>query len=210
MFLKAAYALTALSLATSCAINSTSTHSKSSKCDFDRRSMLALDETAFDQDTSGKGGGWRAISADKDCELVAADLISDYRVHNNSSSTMLFWHEGQLRAFSGQTERAIELFKRSYRPENSTGWDHYVSATIAFLERDRESLDAAATKLRGIPPPNGMSLKDGRLEVMRPDRSMTTIEWPPNADVVRGLQNCFNFPYSEAYSSSSCRQRARI
>jgi hypothetical protein len=49
----------------------------------------------------------------EECWLVAADLIRDYRQDRAPLSKMFFWHEGQVRSKSGQTEMAIELFVSS-------------------------------------------------------------------------------------------------
>jgi hypothetical protein len=99
-------------------------------CAFDRAKMLALDEREFDQDFTG---GWRTLEREE-CWLIAADLIRDYRIAKSPNSKILFWHEGQMRAFAGQTEPAILLFETTREPvtSDSFGWNLYVDATIAF------------------------------------------------------------------------------
>src|SRR4051812_3171712 len=79
-------------------------------CAYDRDRLLALEPSAFDQDL---GGGWRKLADDPRCLLAAADLIRDYRNAHAHSSTILFWHEGQLRAEAGQIETAIALFAKA-------------------------------------------------------------------------------------------------
>jgi len=81
------------------------------RCEYDQQALLALDEKAFDQDWSGRGGGWRAIARTPGCELAAADLLAAYQAEHPSSSSILAWHEGQVRASAGQYERAIPLLE---------------------------------------------------------------------------------------------------
>jgi len=177
-------------------------------CAHDRARLLALDEHSFDQDFSG---GWRAI-ADKgeECELVAADLLRDYRLLHKSDSTMLLWHEGQLRAFAGQYAQAIALMRRSRGTgeEDKGGWKAYVDATVAFLGRDEAALEKARKQLAALAPPAGEKLviKDGYFEVKTPDGQTLSMRWPPNIDVVEGLQNCFDQPYKIAYAME-CRTK---
>ena len=175
-------------------------------CSHDRARLLALDERSFDQDFSG---GWRAL-ADKgeECELVAADLLRDYRQLHKNDSTMLLWHEGQVRAFAGQYAQAIELMRgsRGAGEEDKGGWKAYVDATVAFLSRDEAALETARQRLAALAPPSGEKLviKDGYFEVNTPDGQSLKMRWPPNIDVVEGLQNCFDQPYKTAYAME-CR-----
>ena len=67
-------------------------------CQFDRPALLALGVDAFDQDLKG---GWRVIANKKGCEDEAAELIQQYREQQEGSLSILYWHEGQLRAFVG-------------------------------------------------------------------------------------------------------------
>jgi hypothetical protein len=160
-------------------------------CAFDRAKMLALDEQAFDQDFTG---GWRTLQREE-CWLVAADLIRDYRKAKSSSSKILFWHEGQMRAFAGQTEPAILLFETTREPVNDVfGWNLYVDATIAFLNKDKPALLHARAILAKIPKPQNfdLSFKDAQGRVVK-------FTWPPNINVVDDFINCFDRPYKEAY-----------
>lgn len=109
------------------------------QCAFEKAALLALDEQSFDQDLTNGGGGWRGLAARQECELVAADLIAEYRSMHNVESPLLFWHEGQLRAFSGQYSQAISLLEKSYKPiQQDFGWNAYADATIAFLANDQQ------------------------------------------------------------------------
>lgn len=170
-------------------------------CSYDRKTMLALNETEFDQDA---GGGWRSVASKPGCNLAAADLLRDYRQMHGSAAVGLYWHEAQVRAFAGQTEEAISLMKQAYKPEDSdqAGWNSYVDATIAFLRNDLGSLEQARSKLASVPPPVGEDIPpviDGFMEVDMVDGSKRKIQWPPNIDVVNGLVSCFGKAYALAY-----------
>ncbi len=140
------------------AIVSSIQQSPTATCDYDRSSMLALDQSKFDQDLTG---GWRQI-AYAGCDVEAADLIRDWRTARQSQAGILFWHEGQLRANAGQTSRAIALFKRSRKSKSEDagfGWNLYVDGSVAFLRGDRNGLKAARTKLAALPRPAEFSPK---------------------------------------------------
>lgn len=161
-------------------------------CEFDREKMLALDQNAFDQDMNG---GWRKLGNTPKCQAVAADLIRDYRAHHKNDALILYWHEGQTRAGIGQNIEAIALFEKSrHVPDNGSGWNQYVDATVAFLHGDRKAFDAARKELASLPRQAGYDLKypDGR-----------EVPWPMNLEVVDGLGKCFDKSYNEAYGT--CR-----
>ena len=102
-------------------------------CDVDREALLAQDQQAFDQDLEG---GWRPL-ADAGCLLEAADLIRDWRLAHASDDHVLTWHEGQVRAMAGQTERAATLLASAHTPNGQRipiGWNQYVDGTVAFLQ----------------------------------------------------------------------------
>jgi hypothetical protein len=179
-------------------------------CVYDRARMLALDENQFDQDMKG---GWRALSSTTGCNLAAADLLREYREAHHQTSGLLFWHEAQLRAFSGQYREAITLMEHSYKPADAdkAGWNPYVDATIAFLRKDKPALEQAKSRLAIVPPPTGDKdmgpIVDGYMEVKFIDGTTRKIRWPMNIDVVDGLENCFDKSYTEAYENT-CRQGA--
>ncbi|MBV9883888.1 MAG: hypothetical protein JO276_12845 [Sphingomonadaceae bacterium] len=143
-------------------------------------------------------GGWRALAGRPGCEGVAADLIHAYRANLEAHLSILYWHEGQLRANIGQYPEAIRLMELSRKPEDRFGWNPYVDATIAFLRGDRTALVAARTQLAGLPRPAGFE-----------DRTLPNglhVTWPMNLEVVDGLVRCFGRPYREAYSLPECRE----
>jgi hypothetical protein len=167
-------------------------------CAFDRAKMLALDEQAFDQDFTG---GWRTLQREE-CWLVAADLIRDYRLAKSPASKILFWHEGQMRAFAGQTEPAILLFEttRESTFNDPFGWNLYVDATIAFLNKDKPALLKARAILAKIPKPQNvdLSFKDAQGRVVQ-------FTWPPNLHVLDGFLKCFEQPYKVAYGCGTAK-----
>lgn len=178
------------------------------RCEYDAEAMLALDENAFDQDWSGSGGGWRAVANIPGCELAAADLLAAYRAKHQSSSSILAWHEGQMRASAGQYERAIPLMESARKPadQDFAGWNYYVDASLAFLRHDKPGLLAARERLARVAyPEDWPPLKGGYVELAtQPGQPPVKMRWPPNIDVVDGLIACFEKPYSEAYETS-CR-----
>jgi hypothetical protein len=172
--------------------------------------MLALDEHQFDQDMTR---GWRALAARPACALIAADLIHEYREARHKDSPLLFWHEAQVRAVAGQYQEAADLMEHAYKPDavDKAGWNAYVRATISFLRKDRIGFDQAKSKLAAVQPPSGVGISPvvgGHIEADFADGSKRRIRWPPNIDVVEGLENCFGKPYLEAYADT-CRQNKR-
>ncbi|WP_369939076.1 hypothetical protein [Xanthomonas medicagonis] len=176
-------------------------------CDVDRTRLLALDQHQFDQEVSDGGGGWRAVAARPGCETAAADLIRDYRQAHPDDPGLLYWHEGQLRAFAGDYPAAMALMQASKKPaaQDPAGWNPYVDATIAFLAHDGKGLAAAKKALDAVPPaPDLPPLHDGFVELPMQNGQMLKMHWPPNADVVDGLVRCMEKSYAVAYSQG-CR-----
>lgn len=159
-------------------------------CTFDRAAMLALDQHAFDQG----GGGWRSVASQPGCEPAAADLIRDYRLAKGLKQSILFWHEGQMRALGGDSQAAVGLFEQARQGSNAYGWNTYVDASIAFLRRDRSRLLSARAELAALPAPEGFSKMAAEIAA-KGEQAPT---WPPNLDVVDGLIACFDKPYAAA------------
>ncbi len=171
-------------------------------CHYDRKRLLALDLRAFDQDMTG---GWRKLAADG-CEAEAADLIRDWRIAHKTRESILFWHEGQLRADIGQTSSAIALFERSRKTveeDHGFGWNLYVDGTIAFLRADREAFDRAKVELAALPRPAGLDMRG-------PDGGPVAIAWPLNMNVFEGLQRCWGQSYKQAYSCAAPQRRVTV
>ena len=169
----------------------------SDPCAYDRKRLLSLDLNAFDQDLSG---GWRVLGDNPRCYVAAADLIRDYREAHHSTNSILFWHEGQMRAEAGQTSAAVRLFNQSRAKQpDMIGWNFYLDGTIAFLRHDRAALQAARDKLAVLPkpadwPPPG------------PDGKPVNFPWPLNLNVLDGFLKCFDRSYETAYGSAECTQ----
>ena len=170
-------------------LGSSTTEAGAFPCTFNRAELLALDEHSFDQDMNG---GWRAVAHQEGCIEVAADLIREYRENRWLRSTILYWHEGQLRALAGSTDEAIRLFEKSHKADDAFGWNLYVDASIAFLKRDKPALLAAREALARLPRPEDFDPRDAQGKVV-------DIPWPPNLSVVDGLIACFDREYKEAY-----------
>ncbi|MEA5444420.1 hypothetical protein VCB98_01130 [Gammaproteobacteria bacterium AB-CW1] len=158
-------------------------------CDYDHDAMMALDQNAFDQDMEG---GWRTLHR-AGCTEEAADLIRDYRRHHDNDAPILLFHEGQMRAQAGQTEKAIPLIEQTYRnDEDRGGWNFYVDGTIAFLEGDRKALKAARERLADVPEPEEFAPVDTL-------GNPVDMPWPPNLPMLDRLIDCFDSDYAEAY-----------
>lgn len=173
----------------------------SSVCVVDAATILQLTPDEFDQSSTT---GWRPISAKPGCREAAADLIEEYRRSNWNKLLphelhINYWHEGQLRAFEGQTDRAIPLLLAGINPDSIDGFPHYAMATVAFLQEDLVALRAARGRLAALPEPTWFIEAKDKGQIRHDAR------WPPNLDVVDGLIMCFGNSYSVAYSDSSCR-----
>lgn len=143
----------------------------------------------FDAD---KPGHWRAIEKVEGCEPAAAEMLAQYRERYEQLILLIAWHEGQVRASIGQYEDAIQLMEKSRRPadRDPSGWNPYVDATIAFLRKDRRQFDKSQRRL---------------LAIRKPPNWPATANWPQNANVLRGLSNCFGRSYKVAYGDD-CRK----
>ena len=172
-------------------------------CIENREAYFSLDFWTFDQDPNK---GHRGVASKPGCELAAADLIRDYHerlrevgepvtfeyneqevtISSNGEVSLLYWHEGQARAFEGQTSQAIKLFQLSLKPEeeNHGAWNEYALASIAFLKNDLAELKSQRS-------------------VMARAELQNTI----NLGVVDGLIACFGATYREAYGSDECNRR---
>lgn len=172
-----------------------------SACIEDRAGLLGLEYWDFDQSPEGV----RAVLDKPGCLIAGADLIRDFHAALRADAKpvrhtfpegeitfseagemrILYWHEGQARAFAGQTPEALSLFARSMdsAEENHGGWNEYVRATIAFLSGDLDALKAER-------------------EAMARLGSAASV----NLTVVDRLVRCFGQSYQEAYGSERCAE----
>jgi len=173
-------------------------------CAVDRTAMLALTPEQFDQDMEG---GWRPMAEQAECQLAAADLIAAYRAQPKAAgNTTMIWHEAQMRAQAGQDAQAVALMRQTYTPApDAGGWNPYVDASIALIEKDRPALAAARAALAALPAPPEVDVKNGVFDVTMPNGKVVQVAWPPNLDVVDAFVRCFGQSYRQAYSAQSCR-----
>jgi len=175
-------------------------------CAYDREAMMALSPDAFDQDLSG---GWRALEQKPGCTETAADLLADWREAHRAELKIgdlhiNYWHEGQLRAGLGQTQRAVRLLMAGVNPEvQGDGFQEYAIGTVAFLNGDRAGLEAARARLAATPEPDNWAETTASFR----EKYGVTIKWPMNLEVLDGLIACFGKPYDEAYGGA-CRSQA--
>ena len=162
---------------------------------YDKEKMLELSPRAFDQNYDE---GWPSLVKNGECLKPAADLIHLYYTKNKVSEgamRTLVWHEGQLRAETGQYQRAIELMEKATKPaeKDGSGWNHYVNATIAFLESDLNKLKAYKEKLAMVPKPAGFNPRDAQ-------GNPVDVPWPPNLSIVDSFIRCSGKTYAEVYA----------
>lgn len=92
-------------------------------CSYDLEAMLALDRKAFDQTLPD--GGWRSLY-ERGCYAEAAELIRAWRHEKRDHASILYTHEGQMRAYAGQIDEAIALLLLTYKPMDRDarfGWN---------------------------------------------------------------------------------------
>lgn len=163
-------------------------------CAYDENKMLELDPWDFDQDPEK---GWPRVAEQDECLEDAADLIQTYYDNRElppSARRLMKWHEGQLRAEIGQSEKALALFKQGEKTgEDRSGWNYYVRATVAFMEQDLDALKANREKLAAVPKPDNLPPMHDE------DGNEVEIQWPMNLHVVDRLVACFGRPYKDAY-----------
>lgn len=166
-------------------------------CPHDRAALLAQPVKQFDRT---RDQGWRVLGEKPGCERLGAELIRDYREANSAALTLserrgLAWHEGQLRAAIGETDRAAALLEYSRKDDDDDTDRLYGAATVAFLRRDRMALQRARDALASLPEPAAFKAAAARARAQH----NLDVRWPPNLDVVDGLIACFEQPYAEAY-----------
>lgn len=174
-----------------------------SDCAYDRELELAREYVAFDQT---EGQGWRPLY-DEQCFIEAAQLLRDWQaLHGHKFDLanprdlvryrITVWHEAQMWAFAGRNDTALPKLLATYRPDDShsaSAWNHYVTGTLAFLQRDRRALEAAIAKLELMPKPAGWDKAVGQ------DGKPISRPWPQNLDVLQSLLSCWDQPYASAY-----------
>ncbi|MEM1081593.1 MAG: hypothetical protein AAGH65_08435 [Pseudomonadota bacterium] len=160
--------------------------------------LLALDQTAFDQTF---GEGWRWLHNFQGCEEAAADLIALWRDYSGKLTApyIIYWHEGQMRAYAGQTEHAAALFDQSRT--DGPEWNLYVDASIAFLRGDHAALTAARDELATYLPTEDTMAERRQFLADNPQFTMHEgfVEQPQNLGVVDRLLACFGQSYRDAY-----------
>ena len=152
--------------------------------------VLDLDYRSF---AKGPNSSWRKVAREKGFE-EAGELIDRYlKKHSDlglSQKVNLNFHAGQMYAFAGHHETALERFKNAkYDPEPEEipiRWNAYVDGTIAFLEKDKIKLLECRKQIAEGPKINGKA---------------------PNLNVVDSLIENFDKPYFEAYMASRRKPR---
>ncbi|GBF59351.1 hypothetical protein PbB2_03047 [Candidatus Phycosocius bacilliformis] len=162
--------------------------------------FLGLSVAQFDHDSQA---GWRAVADQQGCEARAAKMIGTYiATHGDTIPSAhranLLWHQGQMWAAAGHTNKAIESFLAT-KPEGDEAQNLYADATIAFLRRDQQAFDHARAALAALPKPKNWdkAVADFEARFKRPGPV-----WPMNLDVVDRLGACFDSAYRQAYAGT--------
>lgn len=133
--------------------------------------LMSMTQEDFDQSPEG----FRLYSNDYEvCRLLIPEYISMNGL-SSKQSRLLHWHLGQVHAFNDHYEEAIVEMKQSYMDELSLPWKFYVDGSIAFLERDKPTLEAA-------------------LDNLKAENNQMNLEF------LEKFVKYFDLPYSEAYS----------
>jgi len=142
--------------------------------------------------------GWREIARQEGCDTAVAMLISQWRERHGASlnppqQSFIAFHEGQLRAGSGDYSAAIPLIEegRRYMFADAAG-QAYVDAIVAFLRSDRDALIAARERLLAVPEP----LNWPELQRKFKEQAGQDMKWPRNIEATDALVRCFGKPYS--------------
>jgi hypothetical protein len=123
------------------------------------------------------------------CKTASAPLIDAYTLTHQATllpyqSRILFFHAGQDYAMSNAYGTAVARFQNAFDKdepqEPEFHWNAYVSATIAFLKKDKDALVAARAKFPD--PPGGGDVT--------------------NVKIVDRFLKCFDSNYLDVYSGS--------
>lgn len=123
--------------------------------------------------------GWRKLTAEgkfKEAAEAIVSYLSEAKSLTNYEKCLLHWHAGQEFAKCGETNQAIAHFNLAGQEKDEMikifgpAAEHYLLATIAFLERDREQLENQFKAIMAIPmheyPHSNVVLVPGRVHDM--------------------------------------------
>lgn len=105
--------------------------------------LMSMPSFDFDQSEDGFRKHWRNYDLIK---LVIPEYIKVNKVPDEETKLM-HWHLGQMHASNDQVQDALSEMKLSFRGNDKT-WDSYVKGTIAFIEKDKTSLNNAIDTLK--------------------------------------------------------------
>lgn len=183
----------------------TSAQAQQPTCAPDGQIMLLQDFDKFDLSDFG----WRKVLRQQGCEPAAAELIAKFvalrlPMLSREELRSLRGHEGLLWARIGEKDKALALLAQANDPADPNGPAAlFITATIAFLKKDRTALEDARTALAGAPKPADY---DAQAEEYTRATGVPAPAWPPDLDAVDALLKCFDRPYREALSDPACSQ----
>src|SRR5690606_2004176 len=87
--------------------------------------------------------------------LIDFFLLTSLGTVSPSEKRILYFHAGQDHAFSEATQTAVARFREALNPDEPANpdfhWNAYVTATIAFLNKDRATLEDARRRFPADP-----------------------------------------------------------
>jgi hypothetical protein len=122
---------------------------------------LQLPYVEFDQT---EGHGFRQL-ADAKCFAEAGKLVEEYIERHQGGNDALWWHAAQMNASAGNYKTAAREARQSIRDGDRKGsklmWVAYVSASVAFFERDKDGL----RRYRDMIAENGQAVWGNRINL---------------------------------------------
>lgn len=127
--------------------------------------FLAMDFWEFDKNEKGWRSCLNSVNTAEDYASTAK-LIEIYLAKRHDMAefqrSLVCFHAGQNNAFAANVEEAIDWFKRSI-DEDQPDWNAYTRGTIAFLKRDRKTLEDERSILAELPGQLNLNILDWRI-----------------------------------------------
>jgi len=96
---------------------------------------------------------WRALAKAGNYDAAATLQLEFIKKGKVRNFTSLYWHVGQLYALDNQNEKAIHFMQKTQTVftkwlggEEGKTWYYFTKATMAFLQRNRESFNQILMK----------------------------------------------------------------
>lgn len=118
---------------------------------------LKYDPITFDQDTCC----WRKLAASQQYDEAAMLMEFFIKERPRHQTHALRWHLAQLYAFGGHQKQAIRyarstysIFYKWFGNEDAKSWYYFAKGTVAFFQRDQQTLHLILAKWKRQLPVN--------------------------------------------------------